>query len=87
MNISHLTFFLLLFTGLVALNLTMTPATYGQDGPVVVYGDSRAGHDIHRDIVSAIIAEHPAVVLHESAHAYHDQILGFDHPEIIALES
>ena len=64
MNISHLTFFLLLFTGLVALNLTMTPATYGQDGPVVVYGDSRAGHDIHRDIVSAIIAEHPAVVFH-----------------------
>jgi dipeptidyl-peptidase-4 len=28
--------------------------------------------------------KHPAVVLHELAHAYHDQILGFEHPEIIA---
>ena len=27
--------------------------------------------------------KHPAVVLHELAHAYHDQILGFDHPAII----
>ena len=28
--------------------------------------------------------KHPAVVLHELAHAYHDQVLGFEHPEIIA---
>lgn len=28
--------------------------------------------------------KHPAVVLHELAHAYHDQFLGFDNPEIIA---
>jgi dipeptidyl-peptidase-4 len=28
--------------------------------------------------------KHPAVVLHELAHAYHDQFLGFDHPEIQA---
>jgi len=28
--------------------------------------------------------KHPAVILHELAHAYHDQILSFDHPEIIA---
>jgi hypothetical protein len=28
--------------------------------------------------------KHPAVVLHELAHAYHDQVLGFDHPGIIA---
>ena len=27
--------------------------------------------------------KHPAVVLHELAHAYHDQYLGFDHPRII----
>lgn len=27
--------------------------------------------------------KHPAVILHELAHAYHDQILGFDHPGII----
>lgn len=29
-------------------------------------------------------AKHPYVVLHELAHSYHDQVLGFDHPEIIA---
>ncbi len=28
--------------------------------------------------------KHPAVVLHELAHGYHDQILGFDQEEIIA---
>lgn len=27
--------------------------------------------------------KHPAVILHELAHAYHDQILSFNHPEII----
>jgi dipeptidyl-peptidase-4 len=27
--------------------------------------------------------KHPAVILHELAHAYHDQILGFDEPEIL----
>lgn len=27
--------------------------------------------------------KHPAVILHELAHAYHDQILSFDEPEII----
>lgn len=27
--------------------------------------------------------KHPAVILHELAHAYHDQILGFDEPETI----
>ena len=29
-------------------------------------------------------AKHPYCVLHEMAHAYHDQVLGFDHPEIEA---
>jgi hypothetical protein len=28
--------------------------------------------------------KHPAVILHELAHGYHDQFLDFDHPEIIA---
>lgn len=28
--------------------------------------------------------KHPAVILHELAHAYHDQILGFDHAEVAA---
>ena len=29
--------------------------------------------------------KHPAVVLHELAHAYHDQYLGFDNPRIIEI--
>jgi dipeptidyl-peptidase-4 len=28
-------------------------------------------------------AKHPYVVLHELAHSYHDQVLTFDHPEIV----
>lgn len=28
------------------------------------------------------ILKHPAVILHELAHAYHDQVLSFDHPAI-----
>jgi dipeptidyl-peptidase-4 len=28
--------------------------------------------------------KHPMVVLHELAHAYHDEVLGFDDPRIIA---
>lgn len=30
-------------------------------------------------------AQHPYVVLHELAHAYHDQVLSFDQPEVIAV--
>ena len=30
------------------------------------------------------LLKQPAAVLHELAHAYHDQVLGFDNPEIIA---
>ena len=30
-------------------------------------------------------AKHPYVILHELAHAYHDQFLRFDHPEILAV--
>lgn len=29
------------------------------------------------------LLKHPAVILHELAHAYHDQYLSFDHPKII----
>jgi len=28
--------------------------------------------------------KHPAVILHELAHGYHDQVLGFENPEVIA---
>jgi len=38
-----------------------------------------------RDLLSrSQMLKHPAVILHELAHGYHDQILGFDHPEILA---
>ena len=30
------------------------------------------------------LLKHPAVILHELAHAYHDQVLGFDEPRIVA---
>jgi hypothetical protein len=30
------------------------------------------------------VNEQPWVVLHELAHAYHDQVLGFDEPRIVA---
>ncbi|MCB1130304.1 MAG: metallopeptidase [Verrucomicrobiae bacterium] len=39
----------------------------------------RAAHLLSREQM----LKHPAVVLHELAHAYHDQILGFDDPEIL----
>jgi len=34
-------------------------------------------------ISRAQLLKHPAVILHELAHAYHDQVLGFDHPGIL----
>jgi len=49
--------------------------------------DPRLTRQVHlpqaRDLLSREeLLKHPAVVLHELAHAYHDQFLGFDHPEI-----
>lgn len=51
--------------------------------------DPRLARKVHipqaRELLSREeLLKHPAVVLHELAHAYHDQVLGFDHPEIIA---
>jgi predicted phosphodiesterase len=51
-------------TGLIALASAVPFSAGGQDGPVIVYGDSRHGHDTHREIVSAIVAEHPRAVFH-----------------------
>ena len=49
--------------------------------------DPRLLKKVHIPRASALVSreqllKHPAVVLHELAHAYHDQILGFDHDEI-----
>lgn len=51
--------------------------------------DPRLARKVHipqaRDLLSREqLLKHPAVILHELAHAYHDQVLGFDHPGIKA---
>lgn len=49
--------------------------------------DARLAKKVHIPRAAALLerhhmVKHPAVVLHELAHAYHDQILGFDEPRI-----
>ena len=51
--------------------------------------DPRLEKKVHIPQAKALLSrgqmlKHPAVVLHELAHAYHDQFLSFDHPEVIA---
>lgn len=51
--------------------------------------DPRLEKHVHIPIARALYdrhtwAKHPYVVLHELAHAYHDQVLSFEHPEVIA---
>jgi dipeptidyl-peptidase-4 len=51
--------------------------------------DPRLNKKVHIPRAAALLSrgqmlKHPAVVLHELAHAYHDQLLSFDEPEIIA---
>lgn len=51
--------------------------------------DPRLAQKVHITQAAQLLSreqmlKHPAVVLHELAHAYHDQVLGFDHPEIKA---
>ncbi|MGE9269002.1 MAG: metallopeptidase [Verrucomicrobiales bacterium] len=50
--------------------------------------DPRLAKKVHITQASALVArsqllQHPAVVLHELAHAYHDQFLGFDHAALL----
>lgn len=50
--------------------------------------DTRLHKKVHVPQAKALISrgqmlKHPAVILHELAHAYHDQFLTFDHPETI----
>jgi dipeptidyl-peptidase-4 len=52
--------------------------------------DPRLAGKVHITRAASLLSrqqmiKHPAVVLHELAHAYHDQVLGFDHPRIIAV--
>jgi dipeptidyl-peptidase-4 len=51
--------------------------------------DPRLARKVHitqaRELLSREqMLKHPAVILHELAHAYHDQVLGFEHPEVLA---
>lgn len=50
--------------------------------------DPRLAKKVHITRAEALLSreqllKHPAVVLHELAHAYHDQFLGFDHKPIV----
>lgn len=52
--------------------------------------DLRLAKKVHIPRAAALLArhhmlKHPAVVLHELAHAYHDQFLSFDNPGIIKI--
>ena len=52
--------------------------------------DPRLAKKVHIAKASQLLSrqqmlKHPAVILHELAHAYHDQILDFDHPGIIEV--
>lgn len=56
---------------------------------VAHHHDPRLAGMVHvpqaRDLVSRDqLLKHPAVILHELAHAYHDKVLGFDHAGILA---
>ncbi len=49
--------------------------------------DPRLVKKVHITHAKALLSrqqmlKHPAVILHELAHGYHDQILGFEHPEV-----
>lgn len=51
--------------------------------------DPRLAKKVHITRAAALsdrgqMLKHPAVILHELAHAYHDQVLGFGEPSIIA---
>ncbi len=51
--------------------------------------DARLAKKVHVSRAAQLLSrhqmvKHPAVILHELAHAYHDQVLGFDDPRIKA---
>jgi len=51
--------------------------------------DARLAKKVHVTRAASLLErhhmiKHPAVILHELAHAYHDQVLGFDEPRIKA---
>jgi dipeptidyl-peptidase-4 len=72
-------------------NETIGPMQYHPDrGWLLAHGhDPRLVKHVHIPKAASLYdprtwAKHPYVVLHELAHAYHDQVLSFDNAEIIA---
>ena len=70
---------------------TLKPMQYhpSQSWLVANKHDPRLTRKVHipqaRELFSrSQLLKHPAVILHELAHAYHDQILTFEHPEVLA---
>jgi hypothetical protein len=59
-------------------------------GWLVAHGhDPRLAKHVHIPVARQLVArgtwaKHPYVVLHELAHSYHDQVLGFDHEPVVA---
>ena len=69
----------------------LKPMQYHPDkGWLTEHGyDPRLAKKVHIPQASALFSreqllKHPAVILHELSHAYHDQVLGFDDPGILA---
>ena len=60
-------------------------------GWLVSHGhDPRLAKKVHITHAASLLSrsqmlKHPAVILHELAHGYHDQVLDFNNPEIIAV--
>ncbi|MEQ2009366.1 MAG: metallopeptidase [Limisphaerales bacterium] len=51
--------------------------------------DPRLTRKVHITVAKELFSrgqmfKHPAVILHELAHGFHDQILSFEHPEVLA---
>jgi len=57
-----LLFLILIFVFLQIL--CVTPLAYSVDADIVIYADTRSNHDIHRNVVSAILKLKPSVVFH-----------------------
>jgi len=71
--------------------LNVEPGPYHPDvGWLTARGhDARLAKKVHVTRAASLLErhhmiKHPAVILHELAHAYHDQVLGFDEPRIKA---
>jgi dipeptidyl-peptidase-4 len=72
-------------------DIDVEPGPYhpGKDWLIERGYDGRLENKVHITRAASLLElhhmlKHPMVVLHELAHAYHDEVLGFDDPRIIA---